>query len=398
MTTDGLPAGPASPAGPARRTRLFTIGEFARVSRLSVKALRLYDESGLLPPVRTDSVTGYRYYDPAQLERARLVAWLRRLDMPLARIQSVCDLCDTDRSAAVAEIREFWLRVEADTAARRELVDFLIEQLSAGNQEAAMPRTTNANANANASTNATGPFEIRYAALSDTGTVRAVQQDSAYAGPRLLAVADGFGEQGAPASAAAIDALRAIDEAAFTDVSGGAAEPGDLLNLLQDAVDRAEQAIKPLDSGSTLTALLWTGSRLGLVHIGDSRAYLLRAGRLLQITHDHTLVQSMLDEGRITPQEAESHPKRALLVKALGGSDIAAEPELRVTDVQAGDRYLLCTDGLSANVEEGEIQRVVAETADPAAAVRALIELAESAGGADNVACVVADVISAEAI
>ena len=384
MTTDGLPA---------KRTTLLTIGEFARVSRLSIKALRLYDEIGLLAPARIDSVTGYRYYDPAQLERARLVAWLRRLDMPLARIHSVCDLCDTDRRAAVAEIRAFWLRVEADTAARRELVDFLIEQLSTRNEAAPMPST---NTTSNAST--AGRFEIRYAALSDTGTVRAVQQDAAYAGPRLLAVADGFGEQGAPASAAAIDALRAIDEAAFTEVSGTAAEPGDLLNLLQDAVDRAEQAIRPLDSGSTLTALLWTGSRLGLVHIGDSRAYLLRAGRLLQITHDHTLVQSMLDEGRITPQEAESHPKRALLVKALGGSDIAAEPELRVTDVQAGDRYLLCTDGLSANVEGAEIQRVIEETPDPAAAARALISLAETAGGADNVACVVADVISAEPI
>ncbi len=174
---------------------------------------------------------------------------------------------------------------------------------------------------------------------------------------------------------------------------------GDLLNLLQDAVDRADQAIRPLDpagSGSTLTALLWTGSRLGLVHIGDSRAYLLRAGRLLQITHDHTLVQSMLDEGRITPQEAESHPKRSLLLRALGG-DNAAEPELRVADVQAGDRYLLCTDGLSANVQEAEIRRVVEGTADPAAAVRALVSLAESAGGTDNVACVVADVVRTEA-
>jgi protein phosphatase len=385
MTTDGTPV---------RRTTLLTIGEFARVSRLSIKALRLYDEIGLLPPVRTDAATGYRYYAPAQLERARLVAWLRRLDMPLARIRSVCDLCDTDRSAAIAEIREFWLRVEADTAARRELVDFLIDQLSTRNEEPQMPGTTVIPA----------PFEIRYAALADTGAVRAVQQDAAYAGPRLFAVADGFGEHGAPASAAAIDALRAIDESAFTDAtpgagSGAVAEPGDLLNLLQDAVDRADQAIRPLDpagSGSTLTALLWTGSRLGLVHIGDSRAYLLRAGRLLQITHDHTLVQSMLDEGRITPQEAESHPKRSLLLRALGG-DNAAEPELRVADVQAGDRYLLCTDGLSANVQEAEIRRVVEGTADPAAAVRALVSLAESAGGTDNVACVVADVVRAEA-
>jgi len=101
----------------------------------------------------------------------------------------------------------------------------------------------------------------------------------------------------------------------------------------------------------------------------------------------------MIDEGRITPQEAESHPQRSLLVQALGGGDVAAEPQLHVADVQAGDRYLLCTDGLSAHVEGAEIRRVLQGTTDPAGAVSALIELSNRAGGADNVACVVADVV-----
>jgi PPM family protein phosphatase len=180
-----------------REAELLTIGAFARTSRLSIKALRLYDEIGLLRPVRIDPATGYRYYDPAQLERARLVAWLRRLDMPLARIRLVCDLCEADRGAAVAEIREFWLRVEADTAARRDLVGFLIDQLSG--KEDAMKQNTDAEP--------AERLEIRYAALSDIGSVRELNQDAAFAGERLLAVADGFGEQGAPASAAAIDAL-----------------------------------------------------------------------------------------------------------------------------------------------------------------------------------------------
>jgi serine/threonine protein phosphatase PrpC len=301
------------------------------------------------------------------LDRARLVVWLRRLGMPLARIRQVCDLCETDRDAAVTEIREFWLRVEADTTARRELVDFLIEQLSG--KDDTMPTTTY-------------PLRIRYAALSDQGTVRTENQDAAYAGPRLLAVADGFGERGDAASSRAIHALRTLDDV----------EAGDLLNVLQDAVDRAHQAVGEIgaESGTTLTAMLWTGSELGLVHIGDSRAYLLRAGGLFQITHDHTLVQSMLDEGRITPQEAESHPQRTLLVQALGVGETSPEPELRVTDVQAGDRYLLCTDGLSASIAEAEIRGVLETTDDPAAAVAALIDLATNAGGADNVACVVA--------
>jgi protein phosphatase len=353
---------------------LLTIGAFARTSRLSIKALRLYDEIGLLPPAWTDPESGYRYYEPGQLDRARLVAWLRRVGMPLAEIRAVCDLCDTDRGAAVAGIRAYWTRVEADTAARRELVDFLVEQLSGRDDTMTQTQTTE-------------PLRIRYAALSDQGTVRAENQDAAYAGPRLFAVADGFGARGQTASSTAIDTLRAVDPV-------DAVESGDLLNVLQDAVDRAHQAVGEIgeESGTTLTAMLWTGSELGLVHIGDSRAYLLRDSRFFQITHDHTLVQSMLDEGRITSQEAESHPQRTLLVQALGAGATSPAPELRVTDVQAGDRYLLCTDGLSRSVAEGEIRDLLAGTGDPADAVRGLIELAANAGGADNVACVVASV------
>ena len=377
MTDDGM----VHPA-----TTPLTIGAFARTSRLSIKALRLYDEIGLLPPVCIDPATGYRYYGRAQLERARLVAWLRRLDMPLARIRLICDLCETDRGAAVAELREFWMRVEADTAARRDLVDFLIGQLS-GKEDAMNQGKQNTDAEP------AERLEIRYAALSDIGAVRELNQDTAFAGERLLAVADGFGEQGAPASAAAVDALRELG------AGGPVVESGDLLNVLRDAAGRAQQAVAGLGgrrTGSTLTAMLWTGSQLGLVHIGDSRAYLLREDRFFQITHDHTLVQSMIDEGRITPQEAESHPQRSLLVQALGGGETVPDPQLHVADVQAGDRYLLCTDGLSANVADAEIRRVLQCTSgDPAGAVSALIELSNSAGGADNVACVVADLVSA---
>ena len=376
-----------------RVTTLLTIGAFARTSRLSIKALRLYDEIGLLPPVCIDPATGYRYYGPAQLERARLVAWLRRLDMPLARIRLVCDLCETDRAAAVAEIREFWLRVEADTAARRDLVDFLIDQLS--RKEATMNHTERASQSGRSNGQNQGEheqrLELRYAALSDTGSVRDVNQDTAFAGDRLLAVADGFGDRGAPASAAAIDALR--------DVGGHVVESGDLLNVLRDAVGRAHEAVAGVggrQTGSTLTAMLWTGSQLGLVHIGDSRAYLLRDDRFFQITHDHTLVQSMIDDGRITPQEAESHPQRSLLVQALGTGAPVPDPQLHVADVQPGDRYLLCTDGLSANVPAAEIRRILQTTPDdPSDAVSALINLSNQAGGADNVACVVADLVSA---
>ncbi|MEV7425915.1 MerR family transcriptional regulator [Streptomyces sp. NPDC091212] len=353
---------------------LLTIGTFAKASRLSPKALRLYDELGLLTPARVDPVTGYRLYSPEQLDQARLVAWLRRLGMPLARIQHVCTL---EAGPAAREVRAFWAQVEADTAARRDLASFLIGHLSW--KDPAMSPTTK-------------PLGIRYAALSDTGLVRESNQDTAYAGSRLLAVADGFGSAGAPASAAAVEALKRLE----TD----SIPAGNLLNVLEDAIEQAKQAVNgvagssssPEEAGTTLTAMLWTGSQLALVHIGDSRVYLVRAGELFQITHDHTMVQSMVDEGRLTPEEAVSHPQRALLIRALGqGAD--ATHDMRLHDAQLGDRYLLCSDGLSAVVQTEEIRRVLSEISEPEQAVHELIALANGCGSPDNVSCVVADVM-----
>ncbi|MFF9350771.1 MerR family transcriptional regulator [Streptomyces sp. NPDC014734] len=353
---------------------LLTIGAFSKASRLSPKALRLYDGLGLLTPARVDPVTGYRLYSPDQLEQARLVAWLRRLGMPLADIRHVGTLEAAD---AAREIRAFWARVEAGTAARRDLAAFLIDHLS--RKDPVMPP-------------ATTPLGIRYAALSDTGLVRESNQDTAYAGSRLLAVADGYGGRGAPASAAAVDALRHLE----TD----SVPAGNLLNVLEDAVEQARQAVHDATgaidtssetAGTTLTAMLWTGSQLALVHIGDSRVHLLRDGELFQITHDHTLAQSMVDEGRIDPEEVASHPQRSLLVRALGrGAD--ATPDMRLQDVRGADRYLLCSDGLSTVVPAEEIHRVLRETAEPEQAVRELVDLANGFGGPDNISCVVADV------
>ncbi|MFJ9159230.1 MerR family transcriptional regulator [Streptomyces griseoviridis] len=353
---------------------LLTIGTFAKASRLSPKALRLYDELGLLTPARVDPVTSYRLYAPEQLEQARLVAWLRRLGMPLARIQHVCTL---EAGPAALEVRAFWAEVEADTAARRDLASFLIGHLSW--KDPAMSPTAK-------------PLGIRYAALSDTGLVRESNQDTAYAGSRLLAVADGFGTGGAPASAAAVDALKRLE----TD----SIPAGDLLNLLEDAIEQAKQAVNgvagpassPEVAGTTLTAMLWTGSQLALVHIGDSRVYLLRDGELFQITHDHTMVQSMVDEGRLSPEEAASHPQRSLLIRALGqGAD--GTPDMRLHDAQQGDRYLLCSDGLSTVVPTQEIHRVLSGMGEPERAVREFIALANGSGGPDNVSCVIADVM-----
>jgi protein phosphatase len=353
---------------------LLTIGAFARASRLSPKALRLYDRLGLLTPAHVDPMTGYRRYAPEQLDQARLVAWLRRLGMPLARIQHVCTLA---AGPAAQEVRAYWAQVEADTAARRDLAAFLVDHLSW--KDPAMPATAK-------------PLGIRYAALSDTGLVRESNQDTAYAGSRLLAVADGYGEGGAPASAAAVEVLKHLE--------AGGIPAGDLLNVLKDAIEQAERAVHGLagsgssstEAGTTLTAMLWTGSQLALVHVGDSRVYLLRDGELFRITHDHTMVQSMVDDGRLSPEEAASHPQRSMLVRALGrGAD--ATPDMRLHDARRGDRYLLCSDGLSTVVPTEEIRRVLTGTGEPEQAVRELVDLANGAGGPDNVSCVVADVL-----
>jgi protein phosphatase len=224
--------------------------------------------------------------------------------------------------------------------------------------------------------------------------VRPANQDTAYAGTRLLAVADGFGPAGAPASSAAVEALRFLD----TDE----VPAGGVLNLLEDAVRGAEQAVRDVadgagDIGTTLTALLWTGSRLALVHIGDSRAYVLRDGELFRITHDHTMVQSMIDEGRLTAEEATSHPQRALLLKALTGTETPAAPDLRLHEAHSGDRYLLCSDGLSSVVPEDRVRELLDSPASPDETVRALVGAANEAGGPDNVSCVVADVVETAA-
>ena len=351
--------------------RLLSIGAFAHATRLSPKALRLYDELGLLPPALVDPDSGYRFYDPAQLERARLVAWLRRLGMPLARIRVVCDL---DPAQAAGEVAAYWAQVEADTASRRDLAAFLIATLSG--RKTTMPGAP--------------ALAIHYAARTDIGRVRETNQDSAYAGSRLLAVADGMGSGGARASAAVIDALRPLDDAL---------PAGDLLNALEQAVEQASAAVGGLanmgeghgHTGTTVTAMLWSGSQLALVHIGDCRAYLLRDGELFQITHDHTVVQSLLDEGRITPEEAASHPQRSLLLRAIDGT--AVELDTSLHDARAGDRYLLCSDGLTGVVSTEMIRDALRETGDPDEAAARLIEAANAGGGPDNVSCVVADII-----
>jgi PPM family protein phosphatase len=232
---------------------------------------------------------------------------------------------------------------------------------------------------------------LRYAARSDRGLVRANNEDSVYAGARLLALADGMGGHaaGEVASQLVIAALAHLDD----DEPGG-----DLLAKLDVAVRAGNSAIAAQvemepeleGMGTTLTAILFAGNRIGLVHIGDSRGYLLRDGELTQITKDDTFVQTLVDEGRITREEAHSHPQRSLIMRALTGHEV--EPTLTMREARAGDRYLLCSDGLSDPVSDETILEAL-QIPDVAESAYRLIELALRGGGPDNVTVVVADVV-----
>jgi protein phosphatase len=299
---------------------------------------------------------------------------------------------------------------------------------------------------------------LRYAIRSHVGLIREGNEDSGYAGPRLLAIADGMGgaaagelasavvmatvarldapgeqpggadlsatgeqpvpgsgahppggpQSGAP-SAPGVSAaeetlhLSQHDIAAHENGPHAAADPtlGEPdLALLGGAVVAANERLRAIVAerpelegmGTTLTAMLWSGGRFGMVHVGDSRAYRLRDGLLEQMTADHTWVQRLIDEGRITEEEAGHHPQRSLLMRVLDGRT-QVEADIGTFDAYAGDRYLLCSDGLSGFVSQETLAETLAAYQDPQQAVDALIELALRAGGPDNITCIVADTL-----
>ncbi|WP_019144133.1 PP2C family protein-serine/threonine phosphatase [Aeromicrobium massiliense] len=238
----------------------------------------------------------------------------------------------------------------------------------------------------------------RYVALTDTGRRRSDNQDSGYASPRLLALADGMGGAAAGdlASSTTIQEIRKLDQA-------GADDQGEPIELLAGAVANANHALADLIAddpavegmGTTLEALLWDGQRFAWAHIGDSRAYRLRDGVLEQISDDHTFVQSLVDEGRLTPAEARVHPHRSLILRALLGRD-DNDPDLSFVEPRPGDRYLLCSDGLSDMVDDATIEKTLAlETIDVAATE--LVRLALEAGGHDNITVVIAEMVEDDA-
>jgi serine/threonine protein phosphatase PrpC len=243
---------------------------------------------------------------------------------------------------------------------------------------------------------------LRYGARSDRGAVRPANQDSAYAGPHLLVIADGMGGMAAGdlASHVTIAAVAPLDRLAGTRTLE---DPTDtLVDSLQAAAEDANRRIRDevaanpaLDGmGTTLTAILLAGGKISMVHLGDSRGYRLRDGELHQVTKDDTYVQMLLDEGAIGPDEAAAHPHRSVVTRALQGRQVEARYSVRPAVM--GDRYLLCSDGLSEAVAADAIAATLRAYPDPQTCADQLVALALYQGATDNVTVIVGDVVDGE--
>lgn len=240
---------------------------------------------------------------------------------------------------------------------------------------------------------------LRYAARSDVGLVRSNNQDSAYAGPNLLVVADGMGGHagGDVASALTIAALVALDRPDHSSDQSMSELEHSIDRARQDLVDATTADPDLAGMGTTVTALLKSGNTLAMAHLGDSRAYLLRDGTFSQVTVDHTFVQHLVDTGRITRDEAESHPQRNVVMRVLGDFDLDLTPDLSIREAVPGDRWMLCSDGLSGFVPDDEIAEVLVSVATPQDAVERLVSMSMRAGSTDNITVVVADVLDDDA-
>jgi protein phosphatase len=232
---------------------------------------------------------------------------------------------------------------------------------------------------------------LHSAAVTDIGLGRTNNEDSAHSGHRLIAVADGIGGMpaGELASAIVIRELEPLDDPA---------REGDPMEALRTAVAAANLKIRDISDqdqasdgmGTTVTAMLLAGDQLALFHVGDSRGYRLHEGTIAQITKDDTYVQTLVDQGLISPDEARVHPRRSVVMQAVQGLDY--EPTCVLHPAVVGDRYLVCSDGLSDVVEEAAIADALGSEPDPAACARLLVNFALEAGAPDNVTVVVADV------
>jgi protein phosphatase len=239
-------------------------------------------------------------------------------------------------------------------------------------------------------------MRLVFAAATDVGRMRKNNEDSYLSSKPVAAVADGMGGHSAGEVASAI----AIEELAALGRRGPWANETDATDDLKQAILRANRRIREMAAsdrklngmGTTLVALLEDGDMVHVANVGDSRGYLLRQGELSQVTVDHSLVQELVDDGRLSPEDAERHPQRSVITRALG-IDPEVEFDLFTYKLQVGDRLLLCSDGLSDVVEPAQIRKVLLRVRSAQRAARELVTVANDQGGPDNITVIVVDAV-----
>jgi serine/threonine protein phosphatase PrpC len=356
---------------------LLAIGEFSARSGLSAKVLRSYAAAGLLVPAAVDPWTGYRYYAPGQLPEAGLILLLRRAGVPLSEIAAFL------RDPGPGQLQRWEQALDLEVASRRRALAEARGQLGLLTTPKGKP----------AGQDGDKPMiTMTPGSATDRGGARPTNQDALLVSPPLFAVADGLGAPpgGETASRLALDTLNVRFAAPYgaEALAEAAREAG---RAVWERAD-AEPALEGM--GTTLTAVAVLGGaeqpELAVVSVGDSRAYLFRDGQLSQLTHDHSVVQELIDSGQLAPEQWRTHPERSLLTRALGVAPVV-DLDLSRPAVTGSARLLLCTDGLTAQADEAQIAGVLSAFADPDQAAAELVRLANRNGGDDNTAVVVVD-------
>lgn len=243
---------------------------------------------------------------------------------------------------------------------------------------------------------ATSPTLFLYSTtISDVGTVRSNNQDSSFAGEHLIAICDGMGGHAGGDTASTI-AIRSLAHIERDDVRSNVRAVSSMMETsvmaAHDAiVGKAKRERKLAGMGTTVTAVALVSGYWILAHIGDSRAYLLRDGKLTRMTNDHSYVQHLIDTGRITPAEARNHPQRNVVMRVLGDFDIDPRPDIAICAAHPADRWMLCSDGLDGVLEDSTIEETLVHISDQGECAQQLVSMALKAGSTDNVTAVIGD-------
>jgi protein phosphatase len=344
------------------------IGEFSERSGLSQKRLRTYAAAGLLVPAAVDSDTGYRYYAPGQLRDAHVIDALRRAEVPLS------DIAEALRDPSAFDHHQWHRQLEAQSAARQGGLEEAIELIAVGS---ASPTRTERSSMST----------LTIASRTETGPARPTNQDAVIAADRLAGVADGMG--GAPGGEVASSLAAAVVEAGFE--GSARSELGAVTRAANAAVfNRGATDSKLAGMGTTLCcAGLLADSTLVVVNVGDSRAYLLRAGVLHQVTEDHTITAELVRRGQLEASQVARHPHRHVLTRVLGVSP-TVEVDTTTIDFVADDLLMLCSDGLSKALSNDQIAALMARGGTLAEVVDRLVDCALVSGGDDDVTVLVA--------